>query len=205
MTEDDLAEYMSLLNPLGLDAIGTLEIEVINVHLPIFHGTGEGVLQAGLGHLEGSSLPIGGQGTHAVITGHRGLPSSTLLTNIDRLVLGDTFKIHVLNEELTYKVDQILIVEPTDTTALAIFPDADYCTLVTCTPYGINTHRLLVRGHRVANEETEDNTQTKHILTEARVINRPIAALLIIVPATLAVLVILFIRLRRVYGRGKKR
>jgi len=205
MSEEDLAEYKSLLNPTGLDVIGMLEIEIINVRLPIFHGTDQGVLQIALGHLEGSSLPVCGPGTHAVITGHRGLPSSTLLTNLDRIVLGDTFTIKVLNETLIYRVDQIVIVEPHETTALAIVAEADYCTLVTCTPYGINTHRMLVRGHRVGGETAEVFIKPAQIPSDARVLNDARAALLLVVPATIVILAVLFIRLRRVYGRGKKR
>ena len=203
MSEEEFAEYTGLLDPSGLGAMGVLEIEIINIRLPIYHGTDEAVLQAGLGHFIGSSLPIGGLGTHSVITGHRGLPSSMLLTNLDRVVIGDVFKLNVLNEILLYQVDQIKTVEPNDLLELVIVRDKDYCTLLTCTPYGINTHRLLVRGHRVDNEETED--EEHQIYTEARVVNKPIAALLMLIPVTPAVLVILFIRLRRVYGRGKKR
>ena len=205
MTEEEIAEYKSLLNPLGLGAIGTLEIEEIDIHLPIFHGTDEGVLQAGLGHLEGSSLPVGGMGTHVVITGHRGLPSSTLLTNLDKLIVGDTFKVNVLNETLIYRVDQIIEVEPHETAALAIDPNADYCTLVTCTPYGINTHRLLVRGYRIDGDSAEVFVRPERIPSEVRIFSNARAALLAIVPAAIVILAVLFIRLRRVYGRGKKR
>jgi len=205
MTEEDMAEYRGLLDLAGLGVIGMLEIEEININLPIYHGTDEGVLQIGLGHLEGSSLPVGGPGTHAVITGHRGLPSSTLLTNIDRLIIGDMFKIHVLNETLIYRVDQLIIVEPHETASLAITPGADHCTLVTCTPYGINTHRLLVRGYRISIDEAESHLRPSRIPQDARVLTDVRAALLLIVPAFIVVLVVLFIRLRRVYGRGKKR
>jgi len=203
MTDDEQIEYRSLLNPAGLGAMGTLEIEILDIHLTIFHGTDEGVLQIALGHLEGSSFPVGGPGTHAVITGHRGLPSSTLLTNLDRLVIGDTFKINVLNETLIYRVDQTLIVEPHEMTELAIVPDADLCTLVTCTPYGINTHRLLVRGVRVESGG-ETFERPAQIPSGARVLTGARASLLLIIPAMVIVLAILFIRLRRVYGRGNK-
>jgi len=205
MSENELAEYMGLLDLAGLGVIGMLEIEEIDIHLPIFHGTNEGVLQIGLGHLEGSSLPVGGAGTHAVITGHRGLPSSTLLTNLDRLVIGDTFKVNVLNETFIYRADQIIIVEPHETAALAIDPNADYCTLVTCTPIGINTRRLLVRGHRVGGETDEVFVRPAHIPSDARVLTDARAVLILIVPATIVILAVLFIRLRRVYGRGKER
>jgi len=205
MTDEDLAEYKSLLNPIGMDLIGTLEIEVIDIHLPIYHGTDEGVLQAGLGHLEGTSLPIGGPSTHSVITGHRGLPSSTLLQNLDRIIAGDIFKINVLNEALIYRVDQVTIVEPHETSALAIISDGDYCTLVTCTPYSINTHRLLVRGYRVSIDDVEEYVRPTRIPSEARLLSSAMASLIIIVPTAIVILVVLFIRLRRVYGRGKKR
>ena len=204
MTDEEMVEYRSLLNPSGKDIIGTLEIEVIDINLPIYHGTNESVLQIGLGHLEGSSLPVGGIGTHAVITGHRGLPSSSLLTNLDRMILGDTFKIKVLNENLFYRVDQIKIVKPHETSALAIDKSKDYCTIITCTPYGINTHRLLVRGYRIEGYASETYVRPTRIPKEARVLNAPYSALFIIVPVTFTVLIILFIRLRRVYGRGKK-
>ena len=200
MSDEENAHYRSLLNPNGRGAIGTLEIDAIDIHLAIYHGTDEGVLQIALGHLEGSSLPVGGLGTHSVISGHRGLPTSTLLTNLDRMVLGDTFRINVLKETLTYKVDNIMIVEPYETAALVIVEDADYCTLVTCTPIGINTHRLLVRGHRTANEETEVHRPVQRP-SGARVLAGARAALLLLVPATTVILVRLFIRLRRVYKR----
>ena len=205
MTEEELAEYNSLLDPTGLGVIGTLYIEAIDIYLPIFHGTNESVLQVGLGHLEGSSLPVGGPGTHAVITGHRGLPSSTLLSNLDRLVYGDTFNVRVLGETLIYRVDQITVVLPNETGALSILPDEDHCTLVTCTPYSINTHRMLVRGYRVDGNAGDEFVRPSRIPAEARIFTGARAALLLIVPAMLTELTILFIRLRRVYGRGKKR
>lgn len=152
-SDEECVEYRSLLDVAGRGVIGILEIDLINVMLPIYHGTDESVLQIGAGHLEGSSLPVGGEGTHAVITGHRGLPSSTLLTRLDRLAVGDTFSLQVLNEMLIYQVNQILIVAPYDTSALNIVPGMDYCTLITCTPYGINSHRMLVRGIRVGSIE----------------------------------------------------
>ena len=118
----------------------------------MYHGVDEAVLQIGAGHLEGSSLPVGGAGTHCVISGHRGLPSAKLFSDLDRMAVGDVFALHVLDETLTYAVDQILVVEPGDAASLAIDPEADLCTLVTCTPYGVNTHRLLVRGRRAQEE-----------------------------------------------------
>lgn len=151
-TEEELAEYLTLLGSTG-GAVGYIEIPAIKLTLPIYLGTSETVLQVGVGTMEGSSLPIGGESTHAVLTGHRGLPSATLFTDLDRLVQGDMFHIHILNETCTYEVDQILIVEPAEMDALEIVEGEDYCTLVTCTPYGVNSHRMLVRGHRIETPE----------------------------------------------------
>ncbi len=152
----DRADYESQLNPGGSGIMGFIDIPVINCHLPVYHGTDETILQTSIGHIEWSSLPVGGPGCHAVLSGHRGLPSARLFTDIDKMVEGDLFMLNILDEVLTYEVDQILIVEPTDISALQIVPGMDYCSLVTCTPYGINTHRLLVRGHRVPNEALDD-------------------------------------------------
>ena len=148
-TDEDAAQYNALLNPTGNGIIGYVEIDEIAVKLPIYHGTDDSVLQVGAGHIEGTSLPIGGAGTHCGISGHRGLPSAMLFTDLDKLKLGDVFTIHTLDLVLTYQVDQILVVEPSNVDALAIEPGKDYCTLVTCTPYGINSHRLMVRGVRI--------------------------------------------------------
>lgn len=145
--------YDQTLDVTGTGIMAYVEIPKLNTTLPIYHGTADSVLQVAIGHIPGTSLPVGGKGTHAVISGHRGLPSAKLFTDIDRLVEGDTFMIQVLDETLTYEVDQILTVTPDDVSALAIDPEQDYVTLVTCTPYGVNTHRLLVRGHRIANQE----------------------------------------------------
>ena len=153
LSEAQKKEYESLLDVSGLGVMGYVEIPEINCSLPIYHGTEESVLQIAVGHIEWSSLPVGGESSHCVISGHRGLPSAKLFTNLDKLVVGDTFLFRVLDETLTYEVDQILIVEPQELAALEIEEGRDYCTLVTCTPYGINTHRLLVRGHRVENAE----------------------------------------------------
>ena len=157
------ARYESLLNIDGSGMMGYIRIPKIKVEIPIYHGTSESVLQAGVGHFWGTSLPVGGESTHTVLTGHRGLPTKTLFTNMDKLVKGDVFYIKVLDETLAYKVDQILTVLPEETDALSIVPGQDYATLVTCTPYAINTHRLLVRGHRIPYEEAvkiEKNTST---------------------------------------------
>lgn len=154
MDDQQRAQYESLLNVAGNGIMGYIEIPSLGVSLPVYHGTGEAVLQVAVGHIEGTSLPIGGAGTHTALSGHRGLPSAKLFTELDRLAVGDGFMLHVLDETLTYEVDQILTVLPDDMSALAIDPAQDYCTLVTCTPYGVNSHRLLVRGRRVAAVET---------------------------------------------------
>ena len=141
--------YMNTLNIAGDEMMGSVEIPKINIKIPIYHTTEEDVLNKGAGHLEGSSLPVGGANTHAVISAHRGLPSASLFTDLDQLKEGDHFLIHVLNETLCYEVDKISVVKPEDTSALAVEDGQDLVTLLTCTPYGVNTERLLVRGHRV--------------------------------------------------------
>lgn len=147
--------YMNTLNIAGDEMMGSVEIPKINIKIPIYHTTEEEVLNKGAGHLEGSSLPVGGANTHAVISAHRGLPSASLFTDLDQLKEGDHFLIHVLNETLCYEVDKISVVKPEDTTALAVEDGQDLVTLLTCTPYGVNTERLLVRGHRVPYVEEE--------------------------------------------------
>ena len=151
-TETD-SSYEDSLNIAGDGMMGIVEIPKNAIKLPIYHGTGDEVLQKAAGHLEGSSLPIGGESTHAVISAHRGLPSASLFTDLDQLEIGDHFLIHVLDETLCYEVDQILVVDPEDTSALAVEDGEDLVTLLTCTPYGVNTQRLMVRGHRVPYEE----------------------------------------------------
>lgn len=149
LNNEENIEYESMLN--FTDVMSYIEIPSINCTLPIYHGTSAPVLEVGVGHVAGSSLPIGGESTHCVLSGHRGLPTSKLFTNLDKLIEGDIFIIKTLNEKMTYEVDQIRIVEPDDISELGIVSGKDYCTLVTCTPYGINTQRLLVRGHRIDN------------------------------------------------------
>lgn len=149
MTEEQKVVYNSLLNLSGSGMMGYLEIPCINVTLPIYHGTEEDVLQQAIGHIEWTSLPVGGESTHCAISGHRGLPTADLLTHIDRMRLGDRFYLNVLGQTLEYQVDEINVVLPSDTSLLEIEEGKDYVTLLTCTPYGINSHRLLVRGSRV--------------------------------------------------------
>lgn len=149
LTPEQAASYGELLNIDGTGIMGYVEIPAIGVTLPVLHGTGEEVLQEAAGHLEWTSLPVGGPGSHCVISGHRGLPSAKLFTDLDLLAVGDVFMLRVLDEVLTYRVDRIFTVEPNETEALLAEPGEDLCTLVTCTPYGINSHRLLIRGRRV--------------------------------------------------------
>ncbi len=203
MTDEERAEYEGILDVSGTGIMATIEIPKLDVKFPIYHGTSEGVLRIAIGHVEGSSLPVGGAGTHCVLSGHRGLPSARLFTDLDKMKEGDTFEIQVLNDRLTYQVDQIVTVLPYEMDELAIDETKDYCTLVTCTPYGINTHRLLVRGHRVENapaletqpKETqapqpEDTGHTMemekllHLLTLILVLAAGLTVLLIILLAT---------------------
>ncbi len=149
--DEQMAEYNELLNVTGTGIMGYLRIPVLDVNLPIYHTVAEEVLQVGVGHIPGSSLPVGGVSTHCILTGHRGLPSSRLFTDLNLLKEGDIFIITVLEETVTYQVDQVRIVLPEEVDSLTIEKGKDYCTLVTCTPYGVNTHRILVRGHRVEN------------------------------------------------------
>lgn len=174
LSDSERKVYNQTLDVTGTGIMAYVEIPKLKTILPIYHGTDDSTLQVAIGHIPGTSLPVGGKGTHAVISGHRGLPSAKLFTNIDRLVKGDTFMIQVLDETLTYEVDQILTVTPDDMAALAIDPEQDYVTLVTCTPYGVNSHRLLVRGHRIANKKG-----VTRIAPEATRVNPLIVALII--------------------------
>ena len=151
LSDEEREAYMSQLDIGGNGIMGYIKIQKIDVMLPIYHGIDESTLQTSIGHLEESSLPVGGMNTHSMLSGHRGLPSARLFTDLDKLREGDTFTITILNETLTYEVDHIWIVEPSDMSHLTIEDGKDYCTLITCTPYGINTHRLLVRAHRIDN------------------------------------------------------
>lgn len=185
LSDDQLAAYADQLSTQGTDVMAVLEIERIGVKLPIYHGTSDGVLQAGAGHLAGSSLPVGGPSTHAVLMGHRGLPSAKLLTDLDQMEVGDSFRITVMGEELLYEVDQILIVEPDDLSELGIQPGEDLCTLVTCTPYGVNSHRLLVRGHRV-----DAVGATAHLTADAVRVNPVLVTCAVAVPLLLVLAVV---------------
>lgn len=201
LTDEQKAAYESLLDVSGLGAMGYIEIPEIDCSLPIYHGTEESVLQVAVGHLEWSNLPVGGEGTHCVLSGHRGLPSAKLFTNLDKLAVGDTFLLRVLDEVLTYEVDQILIVEPEQVDALGIVPGEDYCTLVTCTPYGINTHRLLVRGHRV---ENTPEAARMHVTADATQFDPLFVAPVLAIPVLLLLLMILLVPKRRRKSREDK-
>ena len=194
LTEAEQEEYQSLLNMDGTGIMGYIEIPNIKLSLPIYHGTEDSVLQIAVGHLDWSALPVGGEGTHCVLSGHRGLPSAKLFTNLDQLREGDTFTLRVLDEVLCYEVDQIRIVEPQDTAALLPEPGQDLCTLVTCTPYGVNTHRLLVRGHRI---ETPDSADAIRVTSDAMQIEPILVAPAVGVPLVLLAVAILLLSDRR--------
>lgn len=190
LTGEELAEYNSQLDPGGTGIMGYIDIPKIKCSLPIYHGTNDSVLQIAIGHIEGSSLPVGGESTHTVLSGHRGLPSAKLFTDLDQLEAGDLFMLEVLNEVLSYEVDQVLIVLPHKVDALAVEEGEDLCTLVTCTPYGVNSHRLLVRGRRVENPETANMIR---VTAEAILIEPLIVAPVVSVPMLLLLLVWLFV------------
>ena len=186
LNETQKAEYDQILDIGGLGIMGYIEVPAIGITLPIYHGTDEAVLQIAVGHLEWTSLPVGGESSHCVVSGHRGLPSAKLFTDLDKLVVGDLFIFRVLDEILTYEVDQILIVEPHETEALMIQQGKDLCTLITCTPYGVNSHRLLVRGHRVENQE---EAQTIRVTADAMQIEPVIVAPIVAIPMLLVLLI----------------
>ena len=190
LSEEQKTEYEELLNLAGNGVMGYVEIPSIGCSLPIYHGTAESVLQIAVGHLEWTSLPVGGLSTHCVISGHRGLPSAKLFTDLDELAEGDIFMLRVLNEILTYEVDKISIVEPDETEKLLIEADKDYCTMVTCTPYGINTHRLLVRGHRIANIE---ESKVIRVTADAIQIDPMIVAPIALIPILIIFMFILLL------------
>ena len=186
--------YYDTLSVTENDMIGYLKIERISVELPIYHGTSDDVLNKGVGHLQGSSLPVGGENTHCVMSAHRGLPSSKLFTDLDRVEIGDTFQIVILDQVLTYQVDFIKIIEPTDVNDLRIIDGGDYCTLFTCTPYGINTHRLLVRGIRI---ETIKEKPALYVANEAFRIEPLLVTPAVAAPMLLVLLIHLLVKYRQ--------
>ncbi|MDO4623366.1 MAG: class C sortase [Eubacteriales bacterium] len=190
LSDEEKQDYNSQLDVTGTGIMGYIEIDKIKCSLPIYHGTDEGVLQIAIGHIAGSSLPVGGESTHVVLSGHRGLPSAKLFTDLDKLELKDTFVIRTMDEMLTYEVDQILIVEPDNLTALGIEEGKDLCTLVTCTPYGINTHRLLVRGHRVENAAAVSRVR---VTADAIQIDKVMVAPFVAAPILLILIIYVFV------------
>ena len=199
-TEEQLEAYRRELDVTGTGVMGYIEIQKINCFLPIYHSTEESVLQIAIGHIEGSSLPVGGESTHCVLSGHRGLPSARLFTDIDQLGEGDTFVLRTLDETLTYQVDQIRIVLPYELDDLQIQPGRDLCTLVTCTPYGVNTHRLLVRGHRV---ENAPEARQIRVTGDAFMIDSLVVAPLVALPMLLILFIALLVSSAKKRGRRK--
>ena len=185
--------YYDTLKLEGTSIMGYLKIEKIGVELPIYHGTSDVVLNVGVGHLEGSSLPVGGESTHSVLSTHRGLPSAKLFSDLDRLEYGDTFQITVLDQVLTYQVDQVKIVTPKELNDLLVVEGMDYCTLFTCTPYGINTHRLLVRGRRI---ETILEKPALYVANEAFQIEPLMVTPAVAAPMVLGFLIHLMVKYR---------
>ncbi len=202
LNHKDIAdEYYSILDVNGDGMMGYITIEKIKVQLPVYHGTSDRVLNSAVGHVEGSSLPVGGESTHTVLSAHRGLPSAKLFTNLDKLDIGDIFTIRILDRTVTYQVDQILIVLPEKTDDLNIVQGEDYCTLVTCTPYGINTHRMLVRGTRIENIEPE---KVINVITEAYQIDPLLVTPAVAAPMLGALLIMLLVKSGR-NGKSKKK
>ena len=203
LTDAQKAEYETLLNLTGDGVMGYIEIPRLDLKLSIGHGTEEDVLQRMVGHIEGSSLPVGGESTHAVLSAHRGLPTAKLFSDLDLMQIGDRFMIHTLNQTLTYQVDQITVILPEEIEALAIVPGEDYVTLMTCTPYAVNTHRLLVRGVRVEDDEPEPETTVqneKEPLDVRRMLQN------VVLPATAAVLFgAMMVLLLKVIRGGKRK
>ncbi len=197
LTEEELIKYNDTLDITGTGIMAYIDIPSINVSLPVYHSVSDSVLQIAVGHIEWSSLPVGGEGTHCVLSGHRGLPSANLFTNLDKLSEGDVFMLHILNETITYQVDQILIVSPDNTDSLCIVDGEDLCSLVTCTPYGVNSHRLIVRGHRIDN--LPDAT-TVNVGSEANQIDPLLIAPVVAAPMLLALLIYVLIKYRKRKG-----
>lgn len=197
LSKKDKKKYESLLDVSGTGIMGYIEIPKIACSLPVYHGTDEGALQIAIGHLEGSSLPVGGKSSHCVLSGHRGLPSARLFTDLDQMEEGDTFILNILGHKLAYEVDQIKVVLPEEMSDLEIQEGKDLCTLVTCTPYGINTHRLLVRGHRVKYVETK--------VQEQKEVSKPKTDTRLVIAGAVAGAVVLFIIIFAVRRRRKHR
>ena len=198
-TEEEREEYRNLLVFSNSGNMGYIDIPKINIKLPIYHGISEKVLETSIGHLPETSLPVGGPGSHCVLSGHRGLPSAKLFSDLDKIVEGDVFTLSVLNETYSYEVDRIRVVVPTELSELKIIPGQDLCTLVTCTPYGVNTHRLLVRGHRVANAQGD-----AQVVADALQLEAAFVAPFIMAPLILLFLILLFIKPEKLLREGIK-
>ena len=198
MNEDEIAAYEKELDITGTGIMGYITIPKIHVELPVYHGIDDAVLQIAIGHMPETSLPVGGESTHCAVSGHRGLPSAKLFTDIDKLVEGDTWTVSVLNRTLTYEVDQIRVVEPSDLSNLELEQGKDYFTLITCTPYGINTHRLLVRGHRVDNAQGEAN-----VIADALQIEPVYIAPFVALPFIFILLIVMLVSTE--YNRRRKK
>lgn len=198
MNEDEIAAYEKELDITGTGIMGYITIPKIHVELPVYHGIDDAVLQIAIGHMPETSLPVGGESTHCAVSGHRGLPSAKLFTDIDKLVEGDTWTVSVLNRTLTYEVDQIRVVEPSDLNNLKLEQGKDYFTLITCTPYGINTHRLLVRGHRVDNAQGEAN-----VIADALQIEPVYIAPFVALPFIFILLIVMLVSTE--YNRRRKK
>ena len=198
MNEDEIAAYEKELDITGTGIMGYITIRKIHVELPVYHGIDDAVLQIAIGHMPETSLPVGGESTHCAVSGHRGLPSAKLFTDIDKLVEGDTWTVSVLNRTLTYEVDQIRVVEPSDLSNLKLEQGKDYFTLITCTPYGINTHRLLVRGHRVDNAQGEAN-----VIADALQIEPVYIAPFVALPFIFILLIVMLVSTE--YNRRRKK
>ena len=192
LSEEEIEEYRSLLDLSGNGVMGYIQIKSIGVNLPIYHGTEESVLQIAIGHIEGTSLPVGGASTHTALSGHRGLPSAKLFSDLDKLKEGDIFTVTVLNRTITYEIDQIDVVLPEEVSGLSITAGKDYCTLITCTPYGINTHRMLVRGSRIDNIDGD-----KVVLPDGVIIPSYIVSPAVAIPLIFVELILLLVYYRR--------
>lgn len=199
LSEKETKDYESQLDIAGRGIMAYIEIPKLNCSLPIYHGTSDAVLQIAIGHLEGTSLPVGGSSTHCVLSGHRGLPSAKLFTSLDRLIAGDVFTIRTLDNTLSYEVDEISVVLPGETEKLQIVSGKDLCTLMTCTPYGVNTHRLLVRGHRVDNAQSSEIRVTADALQIDPTMIAPVLALPVVI--ALFIFVIIYSHKRKKHGR----
>lgn len=197
-TDAELKEYEKQLDVDGTGVMGYIDIPIIRVQLPLYHGIDETVLQTAIGHLSPTSLPVGGKNSHCSLSGHRGLPSARLFTDLDKLREGDTWTINVMDRTLTYEVDQVRIVEPEDLSELQLEKKKDYCTLITCTPYGINTHRLLVRGHRIPNSLGDAN-----MIADALQIQPVYVAPVVAAPILLILLILLLYTTRKSANEGR--